>query len=72
MSLNFNVFGRDVQIERRGQRWGVFYVGQEGKRRVAKDILVPPELAESEIRQYLDDLCHEWATPENSRVIRLD
>ena len=52
--------------------WQVFYLGSEGKRRAARDIVVPANVEESKLTQYLDDLCHEWATDRNKCVIRID
>jgi hypothetical protein len=53
------------------RRWTAFYSGPEGKRRLATDIVVPAGTAESEIQQYLADLCHEWATEQHPSVRRL-
>jgi hypothetical protein len=71
-SLKFDVFGRDVLIVDTGGRWETFYLGSEGKRRPAKDIVVPADIEESKLIQYLDDLCHEWATDRNNSVKRVD
>ena len=70
-SLRFDVFGRQVLVTATGDDWAVYYVGSEGKRRPARDIVVPSEIPESGIAQYLDDLCHEWATPRRPVVKRL-
>jgi len=70
-SLKFDVFGRDVLIVEKDGGWEAFYLGNEGKRRPAIDITVPPNIAESEMAQYLDDLCHEWATDRNNSVKRV-
>ncbi|MEO1244595.1 MAG: hypothetical protein AAFX56_02830 [Pseudomonadota bacterium] len=61
MALTFDVFGRLVLLEGGEDRWTAYYPGSEGKRRPAEDIVIPPGIAESELRQYLADLCHEWA-----------
>jgi len=71
-SLKFEVFGRDVLIVETGGGWQAFYLGNEGKRRLARDITVPPNIEESKMAQYLDDLCHEWATDRNNSVKRVD
>ncbi|MDX1520696.1 MAG: hypothetical protein R3264_03635 [Anaerolineae bacterium] len=71
-SLTFEVFGRRVLVLEEGQGWQAFYQGNEGKRRPAADIIIPPTLAEAEIEQYLADLCHEWATDRHPDVKRLD
>lgn len=71
-TLKFDVFGKDVLIVEKDGGWEAFYLGNEGKRRVAKDIAVPPGISESEMIQYLDDLCHEWATDRDRSVRRVD
>jgi len=71
-SLRFSVFGRQVIVAESKIEWATFYVGADGKRRPATDIVVPHDMAESDIEQYLDDLCHEWATERYRNVKRLD
>ena len=68
----FDVFGRHVLVLRSGDGWETFYLGAEGKRRSARDIVVPAGIAESELQQYLGDLCHEWATEQHPSGERLD
>ena len=70
--MKLDVFGRIVDVIRDGNRWMAFYPGNEGKKRRAEDIVLPPELKEENIIEYIADLCHEWATPGNSEVKRLD
>ena len=70
-SLKFDVFGRDVLIVENEAGWQAFYLGSEGKRRPARDIYVPPDITESEMARYLDDLLHEWATDRNNSVKRI-
>ena len=67
-TLKFDVFGRKVLIVASGNGWDTFYIGSEGKRRSASDIIIPPDMPGSEISQYLDDLCHEWATERHPQV----
>ena len=71
-TLKFDVFGRAVLIVETEGGWEAHYLGNEGKRRPARDIIVPSNIDESEIAQYLDDLCHEWATDRNNSVKRVD
>jgi hypothetical protein len=40
-SLKFNVFGRRVLVVSSEDGWQAFYLGTEGKRRPAIDIVVP-------------------------------
>ncbi|MDJ0654260.1 MAG: hypothetical protein QNJ40_08910 [Xanthomonadales bacterium] len=67
----FDVFGRLVIVTRDGSRWKVFYGGIDGKRRPATDIVIPPDVDETQLKQYLSDLCHEWATTTHPEVVRL-
>ncbi|MGK8972810.1 DUF7661 family protein [Burkholderia cenocepacia] len=66
----FNAFGRRLAVVRRNDRWAVFDLGVEGKRRQA-DLHIPSTLAADELAQYLGDLLHEAATPRNSEVVPL-
>ena len=70
-TLKFDVFGRDIAVVKTETGWQVFYLGNEGKRRPASDIIVPSDITEVEIAHYLDDLCHEWATSRNQSVTRI-
>ena len=69
--LKFEVFGRVVLVTKVDQGWKSFYCGTEGKRRPAADIVIPNGTAESELCQYLADLCHEWATSRHPEVKKL-
>lgn len=66
--LQLLVFGRRVDITRRGQTW---YPGDEGIRRSARDLVVPGGLSAQEIPLYLADLCHEWARGTDDGVLVL-
>ena len=68
----FDVFGRQVLVAETDDGWAVFYLGPDGKRRGATDIVVPADIPASDMAQYLDDLCHEWATERHPRVQSLD
>ena len=69
--VRFTVFGTLVGICREGSGWQAFYLGNEGKRRRA-DFVVPDDVAEDELCEYLADLFHENATPRNHETRRLD
>ena len=71
-TLKFDVFGRQVHVAETSNGWITFYIGVEGKKRPAPDIVIPPDISKSEIAQYLDDLCHEWATEQHPCVKQLD
>jgi hypothetical protein len=71
-SIKFNVYGRLVTVEKTDSGWAVFYPGADGKRRPAEDIIIPAFVSETELENYLADLCHEWATDNHPSVGRLD
>ena len=70
-SLRFEVYGRDVLVVESEKGWAALYPAADGKRRPATDIVLPSDIAESDIEQYLGDLCHEWATERYPSVKRL-
>jgi hypothetical protein len=69
--VEFDVFGSRIIVERIATGWAAFYPAEEGKRRPAHWLLLPPELTESQIARYLADYCHEGASPEHPDVKRL-
>lgn len=71
--MKFNIFGTLVGVSRSDGKsgWRAFYLGDEGKRRPA-DFIVPDDIAEDDICEYLADLFHENATPRNSQTRKLD
>jgi hypothetical protein len=71
-SLKFDVYGRHVLILWTGDGRNIDYVDDQGKKRPATDIIIPDFISESEIEQYLADLCHEWATEKHPFVQRID
>jgi hypothetical protein len=66
----FKVFGTLIVVARSGNGWQAFYPGADGKRRAA-DFIVPADVAEHELAEYLADLFHENATPRHGSVERL-
>ena len=70
--MKLNVFGRmDIEVIRRGDAWLCFYLGSEGKKRLAPDIHIPSSISGEQLIGYLEDLLHEWATPQNHKIERL-
>jgi hypothetical protein len=70
-TLKSDVFGRDVIVSRVDETWKAHYSGPEGKRRPTTSIMIPASIKEAGGRQYLADLCHEWATGSHPCVRQL-
>jgi hypothetical protein len=70
--MKINVFGKLIEVVRKDNSWDIFYLGTDGKKRSVNDIVIPADLKEEELTEYLSDLCHEWATPVNKEVKILD
>ena len=69
--MKLNAYGKKIEIVRQENRWIVFYLGDEGKKRTAHNIFIPPDLKENEIQNYLGDLLHEWASPSNNQIVEI-
>ena len=70
--MRLDVFGKLVEAQFREGQWLVFYIGDEGKKRPAHDLVIPEDIAETELPKYLADLCHEWARPGYKQVEIID
>ena len=70
-SIKLDVFGKPVLALRTNEGWSMYYLSDDGKRRLAFDIFVPESVNESEIENFLADIYHEWATVKNPNVRRL-
>ena len=51
---------------------GCFYLGEEGRKRIADDIFIPSDIKQKDIANYIEDLLHDYATPSNDRVMEID
>lgn len=69
--IRFNVFGTLVGVEWKNANWRTYYLGNEGKRRDA-DFVIPDDITESGLADYLAVLFHEEATPDKNEVKRLE
>jgi hypothetical protein len=69
-ALRFNVFGTLVAISGKPGAWQAFYPGNDGTRRPA-DFIVPADVTEEGLADYLADVFHEDATPRRNTVERL-
>ena len=68
--LKFNIFGTLIAVTGSYGDWRAFYLGTEGKRRPA-DFIVPRDVMEDDLCEYLADLFHENATPRNCNAVQL-
>jgi len=66
--VKLNAFGRVLVVLRENGEWRVLEQGNEGKRRTARDIVIPAAVAEDEVVDYLSDLLHEYATERHPAV----
>jgi len=67
--MKFDIFGKRVlEVIRSNDQWMTFYCGNNGVKRKADDIHIPPSLEESEINEYIADVFHEWATSESNEI----
>jgi hypothetical protein len=71
-TIKIDVFGRMVLAQQFDKGWSTYYLSGDGKRRLANDIIVPSFVDQSEIENYLADICHEWASEKYPEVRRLD
>ena len=66
--LRFDVFGKHlIEVVRDSNRWQSYFVGTDGKRREGP--LIPRDLPEDKLLQYLADMYHESARPDRPDVI---
>jgi hypothetical protein len=70
--IKLDVFGTLVLAIHSKDGWEMFYLSEDGKRRLATEIFVPNFVKETEIENYIEDICHEWATEKHPNVRRLD
>jgi hypothetical protein len=67
LPMRFDVYGRYVLVvERCDDTWRALQVGDDGKRGLRRDLVIPANLSPNDIAEYLDDLLHESARPGTS------
>jgi hypothetical protein len=66
--MKLNVFGKHIEVVRCNNKWKAYYLGNEGKKRLAEDIVIPSDIEENELPNYMADLCHEWASQNRDSV----
>lgn len=64
--MKFDIYGKfELLIQREGNQWIAYRTGN-GLRRKEDNLAIPSSLSESEILTFLDDIYHEWATPDKT------
>nr|WP_234401253.1 hypothetical protein [Pseudoalteromonas sp. T1lg23B] len=53
------------------QQWLLFIESDSGIRSRVYDVVIPPDLDESELASYLDDIYHEFASEKHPRVVKV-
>jgi hypothetical protein len=66
--IRINAYGKPLLIERINEEWIAFYLGAEGKRRKAHDVVIPADLDHDGVVTYIADLMHESATDTHPNV----
>ena len=64
-------YGKLIDVERVHGEWRAYYAGTEGKRRDARDIVIPAEIDREQVATYIADLLHERATERYPNVEEL-
>jgi len=57
--MKFNVYGRKMEVLRSNDKWEIFFIGDEGKKRPAQDIFIPSDIRQKDLKYYLEDMLHE-------------
>ncbi len=70
--MKYNVYKREIEIIKAHGTWTVFMLGSDGKKRVSHDIFIPSTVSEENMETYLEDLLHEWASPGNDKICKID
>lgn len=68
--LKFKIFGSFIAVTGEQGAWQACYFGTDGKRRPA-EFIIPSDVAEADLCDYLADLLHEHATPRNNTAEQL-
>lgn len=69
--MKIKAYGKLLEVLRENEEWVIYVLG-EGKKYPTNDIVIPPELSESEALQFIEDMFHERARPGNNKVIIIE
>ncbi|WP_028109491.1 DUF7661 family protein [Ferrimonas futtsuensis] len=68
--VKINLFGTPMVVMRIGSEWQLFRESDTGHLSRVHEVVFPPDMEESELCGYLDDLFHELASERHPRVRR--
>jgi len=71
MILKLDVFGTLMSVIRRENEWHLFVESETSIRRRVNDIVIPSDLAEHELKTFLDDMYHARAPEQHQQVRKL-
>ena len=67
--MKLDVFGKiEIEVVQVNGDWTVFRCGTENKKRKLSDIVIPKNIKEDDVIEYIEDIFHEWATTSNHKV----
>jgi len=70
--MKLNIYGRTFEVVKEHDKWVVFILGNEGKKRPSDNIFIPSHIREERLIDYLEDLLHEWASVDNQWIKPID
>jgi hypothetical protein len=70
--IKFDVFGKRMSVQRKGDEWLLYRESNTGVRARVFQVVIPSDLEESELATYLADIFHESANEKHPSVVRLE
>ncbi|MFY8274927.1 DUF7661 family protein [Pseudoalteromonas sp. SSDWG2] len=72
MIIKFDVFGKQMSVIKKEHEWQLFNESDTGMRARVYDVIIPSDINEEELAQYLDDIYHEYSSDKHAKVTRLN
>ncbi|WP_417347835.1 hypothetical protein [Ferrimonas sp.] len=66
--VKVDLFGKPVVVMRVGEEWQLFRESDTGLLSRVHEVVFPPDMDESELCGYLDDIFHEFASERHPGV----
>ncbi len=71
MIIKLNVFGKRMSVHKEQSEWLLFNDSDTGIRSRVYDVVIPPDLQQTEIVKYIDDIYHEYSSERHPRVVEI-